>query len=175
MTLLETRVLTNPMRLRDRGTNIPDQVALREKYLGVWQDITFGQYWEMVQLVAHGLLALGIEPGDRVAIHSENRPEWLYADIGIQAIRAASMGLYPTNPPAEVRYLLENSESRVLFAEDQEQVDKALEVKAQLPHLERIIYLEPRGIRGQYQDPSLMFWGARPRTGTPRAVARQSG
>jgi len=159
MTLLETKLVTNPRRLRNRGTETPDQVALREKHFGIWQDITFGEYWAMAETVANGLLALGIEPGDRVAIHSENRPEWLYADLGVQAVRGVSMGLYPTNPAAEVKYLLENSESRVLFAEDQEQLDKTLEVIEQLPALTRIIYLEPRGIRGHYGDPRLMSWG----------------
>jgi len=73
-------------------------------------------------------------------------------------VRAASIGLYPTNPSAEVRYLLENSGARILIAEDQEQTDKALAVKGQLPNLERIVYIEPRGIRGRYQDPLLMSW-----------------
>ena len=70
---------------------------------------------------------------DKVAIHSENRPEWLISDIGAQAIGAISVGLYPTNPPAEVKYLLGHSETQILFAEDQEQVDKALEVLQDLP------------------------------------------
>ena len=154
----ETRVLTNPFRLQAWAARKPAQVALREKYLGIWRDITFGEYWDAAETVGHALLALGIEVGDRVAIHCENRPEWLFADIGIQAVRATSMGLYPTNPAAEVQYLLENSGSRILIAEDQEQVDKALAVKDRLPTLERIVYLEPRGIRDHYEDPILLSW-----------------
>ena len=77
-----------------------------------------------------------------VAIHSENRPEWLIADIGIQSIEAVSVGLYPTNPAPEVKYLLGHSESKVLFAEDQEQVDKVLEVIDHFPSLEKIVYFE---------------------------------
>ena len=154
----ETRVLTNPFRLQAWAARKPAQVALREKYLGIWRDITFGEYWDAAETVGYALLALGIEVGDRVAIHSENRPEWLFADIGIQAVRATSMGLYPTNPAAEVQYLLENSGSRILIAEDQEQVDKALAVKDRLPALERIVYLEPRGIRDHYEDPILLSW-----------------
>ena len=87
------------------------------------------------------------QPGDRVAVHSENRREWLYSDIGAISVRAITVGLYPTNPAAEVAYLLSDSGARVLIAEDQEQVDKALEVLDQLPELEKIVYLEPRGIR----------------------------
>ena len=91
-------VMTNPLRLQDWARSAPNQVALRDKYLGIWRDITFGEYWQAAETVAYALLSMGIEPGDRVAIHSENRPEWLFADLGIQAIRATSIGLYPTNP-----------------------------------------------------------------------------
>ena len=144
-------------RLRDRAAQTPDRVALREKDLGIWRNITWAEYWHRVQDVAHGLLALGVQPGDRVAIHSENRPEWVYSDVAIVATRAMTMGLYPTNPPAEVRYLLSNSRSKILIAEDQEQVDKALAVRDELPDLEKIIYIDPRGV-GQIEDDILMSW-----------------
>ncbi|MSY84084.1 MAG: AMP-binding protein [Actinobacteria bacterium] len=145
-------------RIRDHARNRADAVALRDKHLGVWREWTWAQYWEHVQLAGHALLALGVEPGDRVAIHSENRPEWLVADMGAMAVRAASVGVYPTNPAAEVAYLLEDSGARVLIAEDQEQVDKALEVIDRAPHLEKIVYIEPRGIRGRYTHDKLMSW-----------------
>jgi long-chain acyl-CoA synthetase len=150
-------VRTVPARIRDRGTTDPDRVCMREKRYGIWQDITWADYWEQVSLVAHALRSLGIEPGDRVAVHSENRPEWLYADVGTVAIRGITMGLYPTNPAPEVAYLLQDSGSRILIAEDQEQVDKALEVEADCPSLEHIVYLEPRGVR-DYEHPKLMSW-----------------
>jgi long-chain acyl-CoA synthetase len=151
-------VATIASRVRARAQSTPDVVALREKDFGVWQEITWKSYWETVLTVGHALLALGIEPGDRVAIHSENRPEWLYADVGIQAVRAMTVGLYPTNPPAEVGYLLSHSGARVLVAEDQEQVDKALAVIDDCPDLERIVYIEPRGIRYHYTHPKLLAW-----------------
>ncbi|MFP5310493.1 MAG: AMP-dependent synthetase/ligase [Actinomycetes bacterium] len=130
---------------------------MREKDFGIWQEVTWAQYWDAVQDVAHGLLALGVERGDRVAIHSENRREWLYADIATVAIGGVTMGLYPTNPPAEVRHLLSDSGSKVLIAEDQEQVDKALEVIDDCPDLEWIVYIEPRGILGRYEHPKLLY------------------
>ena len=145
-------------RVRDWAQRKPEQIALREKDYGVWRDITWADYWDTVLTVGHALLALGVEPGDRVAVHSENRPEWLFADNGIVAVRAATMGLYPTNPTAEVKYLLENSGTKILIAEDQEQVDKALAVIDDLPGLEKIVYVEPRGIRKRYEDPRLLFW-----------------
>jgi len=145
-------------RLRQWAEQAPDGVALREKYLGLWREITFADYWDSVQTVAHAFLSLGIEPGDRIAVHSENRPEWVFADVAAVAVRAASMGLYPTNPAPEVQYLLADSGARILIAEDQEQVDKALAVKDGLPNLAHIVYLEPRGIRNRYDDPLLMSW-----------------
>jgi long-chain acyl-CoA synthetase len=145
-------------RVRDRAIATPDVIALREKDLGLWQEVSWSQYWQTAELVGHALLALGIEPGDRIAIQSENRREWLYTDVGAVSVRAVTVGLYPTNPVSEVAYLLRHSGTRVLIAEDQEQVDKALAVAAELPALERIVYLEPRGIRHRYDDPRLLAW-----------------
>ena len=162
----------DPGARRDRCR---DAVALREKDLGIWQEWTWATYWEHIELAGHALLALGVEPGDRVAIHSENRPEWLVADMGALAVRAASVGIYPTNPAAEVGYLLGDSGARILVAEDQEQVDKALAVLDECPDLERIVYLEPRGIRHRYDHEKLLSWEdvprARPRA--PRAAPRR--
>jgi long-chain acyl-CoA synthetase len=148
-------VLTLATRIRRFAEQDPYRVCMREKRFGIWQDITWADYWDKVELVAHGLYDLGIRPGDRVGIHAENRPEWLYADVGITAIRAITMGLYPTNPSPEVSYLLQDSGSRILVAEDQEQVDKALAVVDECPDLEWIVYLEPRGVR-DYDHPKLM-------------------
>lgn len=150
-------VATMPARIRDHATQEGARVCMREKRYGIWQGITWADYWEAVQLVGHALTSLGIEPGDRVAVHAENRPEWLFADVGTVAIRAITMGLYPTNPAAEVAYLLQDSGSKILIAEDQEQVDKALEVEADCPDLQWIVYLEPRGVR-DYDHPKLMDW-----------------
>jgi long-chain acyl-CoA synthetase len=172
-------VTTIVTRVRDRAKAAPDRVAMREKEYGIWREITWAEYWDNVQLVGHALLALGIEPGDRVAIHSENRREWLYSDLGIVAVRGVTVGLYPTNPPAEVAYLLSHSGSRILIAEDQEQVDKALAVLDECPELEHIVYVEPRGIKGRYDHPKLLHWpdfialGAEHRERDPDAVARR--
>ncbi|MBE1490071.1 AMP-dependent synthetase/ligase [Plantactinospora soyae] len=171
-----TPALTIAARIRERARTTPDAVAMREKDRGIWQEVTWAGYWDTALTVAHGLLALGVQPGDRVAIHAENRREWLYADLATVALRAMTVGLYPTNPPAEVGYLLAHSGARVLVAEDQEQVDKALEVLDQCPELHRIVYLEPRGIRHRYQHPALLDWaellriGAAHRAAEPDAV-----
>jgi long-chain acyl-CoA synthetase len=136
-------VATIASRIRDRARSDPRGVALREKCLGIWQETTWAQYGDLVERTAHGLLALGVGPRDRVAIECENRPEWLIADAGAIAARAVTAEL--------------DSGARVLIAEDQEQVDKALADKAGLPDLEWIVYLEPRGVR-DYSEPSLVWW-----------------
>ena len=108
-------------------------------------------------MVGCALNYFGVDRFDKAAVHSENRPEWIIADIGIQSIRAITVGLYPTNPPSEVKYLLGHSETKILFAEDQEQVDKALEVMDELPNLQKIIYFEDRGVVS-YKEDILMSW-----------------
>ena len=149
--------LTPSRRLRDIASRFPEQVAFRDKRFGIWNEITYGEFWTQVQYVGSALNYFGIERADKVAIHSENRPEWLISDIGIQSLGAISVGLYPTNPPAEVKYLLSHSESKILFAEDQEQVDKALEVSKDVPNLSKIIYFEEKGLF-RYESDMLMRW-----------------
>lgn len=164
-------------RIRDHAAAMPDAVALRDKHFGIWREWTWASYWEHVQLAGHAYLALGVVPGDRIAIHSENRPEWLICDMGALAVRAASVGVYPTNPAAEVGYLLNDSGAKVLVAEDQEQVDKAFAVLDQAPGMVRIVYLEPRGIRHRYDSELLLSWedflelGREHRAAHPDAIA----
>lgn len=155
-----SEVTTLVTRVRDRAAQHSGRVAMREKRLGIWCEITWYQYWEDIQDIGHALIALGIERGDRVAIQSENRPQWLVLDLATVAVGGVTVGLYPTNPSAEVSYLLSHSGSRLVFSEDQEQVDKAIEVLADCPDLEHIVYVEPRGIRGRYNEPRLMEWDA---------------
>lgn len=149
-----------PRRIRAWAVERPDGIAMREKNLGLWEPVTWAGYWDAASLVGHALLSLGIAPGDRIAVHSENRREWLFCDIGITAARAATVGLYPTNPAPDVRHVLADSGARLIIVEDQEQLDKALDVIADLPALEHLVYLEPRGIVGRYDDPRLMSWEA---------------
>ncbi len=148
---------STPAMLRAVAVESPSRVALREKDLGIWGELSYADYWNQVSTAAMGLWALGVRPGDKVAIQSENRVAWVTADLAAQVVQGASVGLYATNPSAEVEYLLSHSEAMVLIAEDQEQVDKALAVKDRLPNLTRIVYVEPRGIV-TYDDPLLMSW-----------------
>ena len=144
-------------RLRHFATTTPDRVALREKRLGIWQETTWRGYWDNVATAGHALMEIGVRPGDHVAILSDNRPEWVYADLGAQGIGARTVGIYQTNPPGDVEYALSHSGSVVLFCEDQEQVDKAVEIADQTPAVRHVIAFDPRGTRG-YDDPRLISW-----------------
>ena len=138
---------TLPDLLLQHARERPDAPAIREKRRGRWHELTWREYADRVARAAAGLKELGVQPGDRVAIHGENRPEWVIADLAAQGIGAVSVGVYPTSPAAEVEYLLGHSESVVLIAEDEEQLDKALAVRERLPALRHIVLIDPRNVR----------------------------
>ena len=145
-------------KVREWAQTTPDRVSMRHKDYGVWQERTCAELWDEILTVAHALLALGIDPGDVTSIHSEDRPEWIVFDVATVAIRGISTGMYPTNPTAEVQYLLNDAGARIHLAEDQEQVDKVIEPgRDAFPTVETIIYLEPRGV-ANIDDSRLMFW-----------------
>lgn len=133
-------------RLLENAREHAAEVAIREKHRGVWREWTWAEYAGRVAAVAKGLRSLGVGPGDRVAIHAENRPEWVIADLAIQGLGACTVGIYPTSPAAEVEYLLAHSEASVLIAEDEEQLDKAMEVRSHLPLLRHVVVIDPRGV-----------------------------
>ena len=172
----KTGYLTAAAMVRDWANKAPDRIALREKDFGIWQETTWAEYWDVVLNAAHGLLALGVDVGDRVSIHSEDRPEWVILDMATIAVRGVTVGLYPTNPSAEVQYMLQDSGSEVHLAEDQEQTDKVMEVIGSLPHLRKIIHIEPRGFRKWKDDDRFLFWddfieiGRKHRSENPGAV-----
>jgi long-chain acyl-CoA synthetase len=145
---------TLPAILLHRAHETPRRVAMRKKHLGVWKQYTWADYADRAAAVGLGLRALGVEAGDRIAVHSLNRPAWVLADMGAQGIGAVTVGIYPTSPAAEVQYLLGHSGAKVLVAEDEEQVDKALAVRAELPDLQKIVVVDPRGV--DLSDPMLM-------------------
>ncbi len=142
-----TTTATLVARLLEHAERRPGEVAIREKFRGCWREWTWAEYAGRVADVAAGLRSLGVGPGTRVAVHAENRPEWVIADLAAQGIGACTVGVYPTSPAAEVEYLLEHSEAEVLIAEDEEQLDKALEVRERLPLLRHIVVIDPRGLR----------------------------
>jgi long-chain acyl-CoA synthetase len=133
----------------------PGRVALRRKELGVWHDISWSEYLRKVRQVALGLQALGVKPGDHVAVLGENRPEWLYSALGIMSAGATFVGVYTTNPASECEYVVGHSESVIYICEDEEQFDKALVFRSRTPKLRKMIVWDMEGLR-HFQDPMLM-------------------
>ena len=162
---------TLPALLLKQAAAQPDAVAFREKKLGLWQESTWATYARRTAHAAAGLLELGVERGDRIAIHAENRPEWLITDLAAQGIGAVSVGIYPTSPEAEVEYLLNHSDTVVLIAEDEEQLDKALAVREKLPKLRKIVVIDTRGVRILGQDPMVITYAELEALGAARGDA----
>jgi long-chain acyl-CoA synthetase len=127
------------------GRKHADRPALKHKVGDEWVDVSYKQLAERVGHVALGLIDLGIQPGDKVSILSNTRPEWTYACFGILGAGATCVSIYQTNSPEECHYVLHHSESRAVFVEDAEQLEKIRHVEAELPNLELIIVMEPSG------------------------------
>jgi long-chain acyl-CoA synthetase len=125
----------------------PTTVALRQKTFGVWQPVTWGAYAEQSRCFGLGLIKLGLQPGQSVAVIGENCKEWAFAELGVAMVRGITAGIYPTSPAAEVEYLLALSEAPFVVCEDQEQLDKVLAVRGALPHLRAIIVIDQKGLR----------------------------
>lgn len=133
-----------------------DRVALRRKEYGIWNRITWSEYGQMVREAAAGLLAMGLESGDRVAILGDNRPEWLICNLATMSIAGATCGVYSTNAPEQVAYVVGHSESAVLFVENEEQVDKVLQVESEL-NLKKVIVWDPKGLWG-FSHENIIFY-----------------
>ena len=146
---------TFPSLLKKCATERPDEVAMQEKRYGIWQPITWRDYQQRVTDFAHGLAALGVDRGHVVAVLGDNRPEWLIAELAVQSIGAAVVGIYPTSINEEIAHIVETAQIRVVIAEDQEQVDKLLRLKSSLPGIETVIYYDPHGLE-KYDEPYLL-------------------
>ena len=142
---------TMPQLLMHWADTIPGDLAMREKNLGIWNRITWGEYFARVRGFALGLHAMGFGRGDRLAIASEDTPEWLYSDVATQALGGMTVGVYPTNPWPEIDYILRHSKSSIIVCGDQEQVDKVLDAEASngaFPDLKLIVCVDMKGMRG---------------------------
>ncbi|UCG05306.1 MAG: AMP-binding protein [Desulfobacterales bacterium] len=146
---------TYPKLLVEKARRYQDRVAMREKYKGIWQEISWKTYLERVSHFSLGLLELGMQAGNHAAILGENCPEWVFADIAIQSLRGVSVGIYPTNSEEQVKYIINHSESRFVVVGDQEQADKILAIKDDLPLLKKIVVIDMKGMR-YYEDPIII-------------------
>jgi len=128
------------------------QVWLREKEFGIWRSWTWDQTATAVREIAHGLLALGFEAGERVSILGNTVVEWVLADLATLSVGGVSSGIYPTDAASQVQYLCDDSATVLLFVEDDEQLDKALEVRASLPRLRKIVVFDMEGLHDLADD-----------------------
>jgi long-chain acyl-CoA synthetase len=150
-------MLTLPQMLRQHARATPSRVALRQKDFGIWQPVTWGEYFSRASAFGLGLAALGVRPGDRVAILSDNRAEWVIAQLGAGLVGAVAVGVYPTSPANEIDYVLAHAGVTVVVTEDQEQTDKVLACPAARPALRRIVPIDVKGLADYPRDLVLPF------------------
>lgn len=132
---------------RYRVHQLGDQVALREKKLGLWQAVSWADYGARVKEIGIALLHLGLNTGDVCCILGENSKEWFFSHMGILSAGGIASGIYSTDSSRQVEYLLNHSESKFLFLQNEEQLDKVISIQTPLPHLKHIIVFEPHSLR----------------------------
>ena len=133
------------------------KVAMRKKEFGVWNQFTWKDLYEMVKYFSLGLISLGFEPADKLAILGENNPQWFWAELAALAAGGTATGIFSDCLPSEVKHIAGHSDSRFVVAQDQEQIDKLLQIRDELPLLEKIIYWEDKGI-WSYDDSVLVSY-----------------
>ena len=148
---------TIPQLLRWRVGETGDKVALREKDFGCWNSYTWNQYYDAVRKTGLGLKEIGFANGDKIAIISDNIPETLYMAIGAQAVGGYSSAIYQTSLPEEIGDIINYLDVKVVFCNDQEQVDKVAEVREKIPGVKKVIYEDPRGMRSYQADDWFLF------------------
>ena len=132
-----------------------DKIAMREKDRGIWRAYTWRDYGANAKVIGMGLISLGLAPGDRVAILSDNNKEWLFCDLAVLCAAGVSTGIYPTDSPAQVEYLVNDCNAKFLFVENEEQLDKILAVRERTPSLKKIVVFDMEGLR-DFKDPQVM-------------------
>ena len=148
---------TIPRLFWDSVKSRGERVAMREKDLGIWQEISWSHYGEKAKLTGLALHTLGLEKGNVVSIASEGNPEWLYTDMGTIGAGGISSGVYTTDSAAQVKYLVNDSATKFYFAENEEQLDKILEVRSECPTLKKIIVYDMEGLNDFHDDQVISY------------------
>ena len=133
-----------------------DRTAHREKDLGIWRSYSWAHWYQQSEAIGMGLIALGLQRGECVSILSEDNKEWLYFDLAVQSVGGIASGVYTTDSPSQLAYLVNDSDSRFLVVENDEMLDKYLEVADEMPGLTRVICLDRDGLH-DFSDPRVMF------------------
>ena len=148
---------TIPQLLRWRVKETGSKVAVREKDFGFWNNYTWNDYYEYVKKIALGLEKVGVKKGDKLALIGDNIPQMLFMAIGAQSIGAVSAGIYQTTLPDEIADLINYMDVTAVFCDDQEQVDKLVDVRDRIPKVRKVIYEDPRGMRSYRSDDWYLF------------------
>jgi len=148
---------TVPSLLRARCQANGDTVAHREKDFGIWQTYTWNDYLAHARLIGMGLRSLGLQRGDVISILSEDNKEWMYCDMAAQCMGAISSGVYTTDSASQLAYLVNDSQTKFLFVENEEQLDKFLEVEDQMPSLVKVIIFDPEGLHNFTNDKCILL------------------
>ncbi len=143
---------TLPKLFRNRVSSLANQVVMREKDLGIWRSYTWKDYGARAMEIGMGLISLGLRPGDKVSIVSDPNKEWLFTDMGVICAGGVSSGVYTTDSAVQLEYLITDSNTRYLFVENEEQLDKALEIRGNTPGLHKIIVYDMSGLRDLVDD-----------------------
>ena len=130
------------------------RIAMRNKEFGIWKNYTWEECYQRVKYFSLGLKSLGLNTKDVAAIIGDNEPEWFWAEYAAQAMHGIALGIFTDSAPSEIKHILEHSEAKFVVARDQEMVDKILQIKNDLPALQKVIYWDTKGMQG-YIDPSL--------------------
>ena len=146
---------TAPRIFRETVRKFGDRVAMRKKEYGIWHDISWNDYSRLVKQVGSALISLGLQKGDCGSIIGDNCPEWVIADMGIQCAGGVAVGIYATNAWPQVEYVIENSDSKFFFVENEEQLDKWLSFRDRAPLLKKVIVWDLEGLR-HFKDPLVM-------------------
>ncbi|HCA53451.1 MAG TPA: long-chain fatty acid--CoA ligase, partial [Mycobacterium sp.] len=142
---IERRPASVPRMFLDRVAATPGLEAFRYPADGGWTSVTWQQVGDRVSLIAAGLISLGIKPEERVALASGTRYEWVVVDFAILAAGAATTTVYPTTHAEDVAFIVANSGSRIVVAEDQVQVDKLIAYRADLPAVDKVVVIDGTG------------------------------
>ena len=145
-----------PQLFRKRCTTLGDALVMREKEFGIWNKFSWADYYARAQELGAAMMHMGLQPCDVVSIIAENRKEWLFFDMAIMCSGGITNGVYTTDAPTQVQHICIDSATRFLVVEDEEQLDKYLEVRDALPMVEKVIVLEDEGLKA-FSDDKVMF------------------
>jgi len=154
--VISKRIETIPDLFLEQADRSKDRLALRHKKFGVWHRTSWREYSEKVTQVAAGLISLGLSRGECVTLLGTNRPEWLICHLAVMTAGGATCGIYPTSASEQILYVIEHSGSRILFVENEEQVDKVLQILPQLK-LKQLVVWDPKGLWG-FSHPEIIFF-----------------